>query len=262
MKKYLSVLLCLCMLSSCCFAQAKKENRDILFQRATIHSLIKGVFDGSMTLKDLKQHGDLGIGTYNTLDGEMVFLNGIFYQIKDDGTAIRPPLDTETPFACVTFFDPDNTLPLKTPMDYSGLKKYITDALPSRNIPYAIKITGTFKFVKTRSVPSQSKPYPLLTKIVEDQPVFEMQNIKGTLVGFRLPEDLKGVNVPGFHLHFLDAAHSRGGHLLDCEISDITIELDETCDLFLSFPRDKDFLSADLDGVSEKAIKSVESDRK
>jgi len=36
---------------------------------------------------ELKRNGDFGIGTFNALDGEMIGLDGAFYQIKVDGVA-------------------------------------------------------------------------------------------------------------------------------------------------------------------------------
>jgi acetolactate decarboxylase len=262
MKKIALTFLLLYFLSSFCIAQEKKETDDILFQRGTIHSLIKGVFDGSLTLRELKTHGDLGIGTYNGLDGEMVLLNGSFYRVKNDGFAYPAPPAAKTPFACVTFFTPDKTVIPENPLNYPDLKKFIDNILPSRNIPYAIRITGSFTYVKTRSVPHQTKPYPLLTEIVKKQPVFEMNNISGTLVGFRLPADFKGLNVPGYHLHFIDTEYSRGGHLLNCTTSKVRIELDETSDMLLSLPKDAAFLSTDLDSPAGEKINYVEKENK
>ena len=76
------LVLCLALglLASGCAAP-----RTELFQYATINSLLAGVFDGDLTIAKLKRHGDLGIGTFNALDGEMLALDGQFYQIRSDG---------------------------------------------------------------------------------------------------------------------------------------------------------------------------------
>ena len=58
------------------------DNREVLFQVSTIDALLEGVYDGDLTFEELKNQGDLGIGTFNALDGEMIGLDGEFYQIK------------------------------------------------------------------------------------------------------------------------------------------------------------------------------------
>ena len=260
MKKVLLFSLCFYLSVSFSFAEESLEEnkQDILFQRATIHSLLEGVYDGDLTLKELRSHGNFGIGTYNALDGEMIFLNNVFYRIKSNGKAYQPSLEEQTPFASVTFFSPNSSFVLALPLKYAELKTHIDSMLPSTNLPYAIKITGSFDYVKTRSVPAQVKPYQPLLEIVKTQPVFEHKNIKGTLVGFRLPEDFKGLNVTGFHLHFIDNKYSYGGHLLECSIKKVKIEIDETPDVFLSLPTDTAFLSSNLDNFSSGAINKVE----
>jgi len=114
------------------------------------------------------------------------------------------------------------------------------------NIIYAIKIEGLFEYVRTRSVPAQEKPYPPLAEVVKTQPEFEFHNEKGTLVGFRLPEYLSGINVPKYHLHFITEDKKGGGHLLECETAKIQIGIDFTEKLFVSLPEIKEFYDADL----------------
>ena len=64
-----------------------KEDRDTLFQFSTIDELLEGSYDGNMTYKELAEHGDFGIGTFDRLDGEMIGCDGKFYQIKANGVA-------------------------------------------------------------------------------------------------------------------------------------------------------------------------------
>jgi len=60
-----------------------------LFQTSTISALLEGVYDGETTYKALKQYGDFGLGTFDGLDGEMIGLEGKFYQVKADGLLIQ-----------------------------------------------------------------------------------------------------------------------------------------------------------------------------
>jgi alpha-acetolactate decarboxylase len=48
----------------------------------------------------------------------------------------------------------------------------------------SVKISGTFRHVKTRSMPQQLKPYKLMAELVRTQPTFDFENVRGTMVGF------------------------------------------------------------------------------
>ena len=63
-------------------------NGDVLYQVALIQSLVQGYYDGIITVGELKQHGDTGIGTFEGLNGEMIVLDGTVYQAVADGSAL------------------------------------------------------------------------------------------------------------------------------------------------------------------------------
>jgi acetolactate decarboxylase len=56
-----------------------QDQDDVLTQVSTIDAILNGLYDGVITYRDLKEHGDFGIGTFEGLDGEMVALDGNFY---------------------------------------------------------------------------------------------------------------------------------------------------------------------------------------
>ncbi|MEJ2568319.1 MAG: acetolactate decarboxylase, partial [candidate division WOR-3 bacterium] len=120
----------------------------------------------------------------------------------------------------------------------------------------AIKIEGLFKYVRTRSVPAQEKPYPPLIEVVKTQSEFEFNNVKGTLVGFRLPEYINGINVPKYHLHFITENKEGGGHLLELETEKVQAGIDFTDKIFVTLPKTRAFYDADLN--KEKDLKKVE----
>jgi acetolactate decarboxylase len=209
------------------------QDRDVLFQTSTISALSEGDFDGTLTYGDLRQHGDFGLGTFDNLDGEMIALAGEFYQIKADGKANPVEDSMETPFAVVTFFEPDKTVSLDKMLDYEQLKQYLDSMLSARDIFYAIEVEGTFKYIKARSVSAQSKPYPSLAEALEGQTIFEFNDVTGTLVGFWCPTYVEGINVPGYHFHFITSDRQNGGHLLDCETDNAKVEIDYTSGSFV-----------------------------
>jgi acetolactate decarboxylase len=237
MKIIIYLILIFFALTSCGCAVLKQDT-DTLFQVSTINALLNGDYHGSITFGSLKRHGTFGIGTFDGLDGEMIGLDGRFYQIKADGVAYPVPDSMTTPFAEVTSFEADKTVPMQDGMEYEGLQRYLDELIPDSSIFYAVKLEGTFKYIKTRSVPRQKEPYPPLPEAVKDQTIFEFHDIKGTIVGFRCPDFVKGgVNVPGYHFHFITADKKAGGHLLACQLQDGTIAIDFTSQFHLVLPQ-------------------------
>jgi acetolactate decarboxylase len=225
------------------FSQART---DTLFQTSTIDALLQGVYDGEMTFAELRRHGNFGTGTLNGADGELIAVDGQFYQIASDGKARPVPATGRTPFATVTHFATDITLAITEPVTLEALEKRIDAALPGMNYFYAIRVTGRFGSVRTRSVPKQSPPYVPLTEVVKVQPVFEFENVDGVLAGFRCPEFAKSLNVAGYHLHFLNRSKTAGGHVLNLTLQQGSVEIDVKRGFEVSLPETKAFRSADL----------------
>ncbi|MDW7733659.1 MAG: acetolactate decarboxylase [Methanolobus sp.] len=234
------------------------SSNDILYQVSTINALLEGVYDGEIDYGTLKQHGDFGIGTFSGLDGEMIELDGIVYQIKDDGIAYPVDDSVTTPFAGVTFFEADTEELITEPMNMTQTEEYLADLMPNKNIMYAIKINGTFEYVRTRSVPKQEKPYPKLVEVTKNQPTFELEQVNGTIVGYWLPSYIDGINVPGYHLHFITEDRTAGGHVLEFDLTEATVEIDNTYGFFMDLPESNDFLDADLSKDTGSEIEQVE----
>jgi len=259
------LLAALLALAGC--AQAGKDKKlkeasppeDTVFQVSTINALLQGLYDGEMTCGELKKHGDLGIGTFDGLDGEMIMVDGSVLQVKADGKVLPAPDGEKTPFAAVTFFRSDQAQQVKEVADYSQLQRLLDGLIANRNMFYAIRIDGTFSYVKTRSVPEQAKPYPPLVEVTKNQPVFEMRNVRGTVAGFYCPPYVEGFNVPGYHLHFVTEDHQQGGHLLECSLQEGEIQMDETREFYLMLPAGSDFAMADLTTDRAEELNEVEN---
>ncbi len=265
MKRFLRVLfpvtfvVALMILSECSVSSRNHETRRVIYQTSTINALLAGIYDGDMTFRTLQQHGGFGLGTVNRLDGEMIGIGGEFYQIKTDGKAYLISDTMMTPFAEVTFFNPDTTLKINDSIrNYDQLKSYLNRLIPSKNIFYAIEIEGTFSYLKTRSVPEQQKPYPLLVDVVKHQVTFEFHQAKGTMVGFWCPAYIKGINVPGYHFHFITADRKAGGHVLACSMQNVTVKIDPISAFYMVLPQSKAFDNIDLTGEKQKELEKVE----
>ena len=236
-----------------------RKQQKILFQTSTIDALLKGVYDGDMTVGELKKHGDFGLGTVNCLDGEMIGLDGKFYHVRTNGKAYLLNDTTKTPFADVVFFKPDTIFVLNDSINsYRQLEQYLNHYLPSLNLFYAIKISGTFDSIETRSVPAQQQPYAPLTEVVKNQTTFGFHNVKGTLVGFRSPAYAKGINVTGYHFHFLTRDRKAGGHLLSCKVHKATVEIEYLSGFTVQLPHTHAFYDVNLGTDQTEAVKKVE----
>jgi len=217
----------------------------LLFQESTISALQAGDYDGDMSLKELRAHGNFGVGTFNDLDGEMVFLDGVFYQIKSDGKVYSANDSMMTPFATVTSFQPDIKLSLGDneygTMNYTQLQHQLERYFPTKNTFYAVKLTGDYTYLKTRSPPKQNKPYPPLDDALKNQSVFEFRNVTGTMVGFWSPQYVNGLDPPGWHFHFISADGTCGGHVLDFTVHHATVEIQEMTGFSVVLPHNYAF---------------------
>lgn len=235
---------------------AKKPST--VFQFSTLPAFSLGLYDGEMTFWELLKHGDFGIGTFHALDGELVILNGKAWRMRADGRVSPVEPKTTTPFAVITRFTPDQTLKVTGPLEYPALQQRLSQILPTINTAYAIEISGTFSRLKVRSVPAQSKPYRPLGEVVKTQSVWEWKNVRGTLVGFRFPSYLAGVNLADYHFHFLSDDKQRGGHLLDGALQDGTIRIQALRGFEMQLPVGSDFDRADLSTDQSAALKAAE----
>lgn len=212
-----------------------QEDQDTLYQVSTIQNLSAGGYDGYLTIGEIKKQGDFGIGTFNRLDGEMIVLNGTFYQVKSNGTIYNPPDNEEIPFVMLTYFESDNTTSVNQ-LNGSELENSLNKTFPQPNIFYAIKIDGNFTYIKARSVPEQSPPYQNLTEVIKNQTIFEFNDINGTIVGFWCPDTVGGLNNPGFHFHFISQNKTDGGHVLEFNVGNATMQLDYTPKFYMDIP--------------------------
>jgi len=232
---------------------------DTVFQYSTIDALLAGLYDGEMTLKELLYQGDFGLGTLNGIDGELVVLDGTAYHVAAGGKACIPSDSSKIPFATTSFFEEDSILKLDKITSLKNLNKTVDKGLPSRNVFYAIRIDGRFSFVKARAIPKQNEPYEPLAEVVKHQVVVRFSG-EGTLVGYYSPPFVKGVNVPGFHWHFLTKDRSGGGHVLDCSFAPTTARLDSLRTLTVRLPDSREFDALDLSGDKGEELDAVEKD--
>lgn len=243
------------------WAQLSKNQRHVnnFYNYGVINAFIGGLYRGTLPLKKLKLKGDFGLGAPDMLDGELTIINGKAYQTKASGETIVVNNDHLTSFASVTFFKADTTLVQTTATDKGLALNIIGKLLPSKNNMYAIKISGKFSYIKTRAFPPvENEPFPQLANILDRQRFFEYKNTAGTLIGFFLPDYLHGINVGGFHFHFLSSDKKQGGHMLDFQGQALKIEVARLKTFEMETPNDKGFREFKFIKEENKSLQKVE----
>jgi acetolactate decarboxylase len=230
----------------------------VLFQASTIGALLDGAFDGDLTFAELAERGDLGLGTLNGLDGEMIALDGEFLRADVDGTVRAVGPRERTPFAVVTRFEPTVEAELPAGLEHEALLAALDGLAPGAS-SFAVRLDGRWASVRARSVPRQEPPYRPLGEVVADQHVFELTDVAGTMVGFRFPAYVEGIEVAGYHLHFVDEERRRGGHVLGSRaVGPLRARIDPSDDLHVELPPAVDLTDPDLAAATHAAIDSVE----
>ncbi|MDO8186799.1 acetolactate decarboxylase [Conexibacter sp. JD483] len=208
----------------------------VVFQTATIAALLDGAYDGDLTIAELREHGDLGLGTFDALDGEMIVVDGEVWRARVDGT-VSPVGDDEcTPFAAVTPFTADVTVAVERELSWDELLALAAANSPMESGAFALRFDGALPAVHARSAPKQPRPYLPLAEAAASLRDFMLAPSDGTLVGFCFPPEAAGVELPGFHLHVITADRTRGGHVLSARVGPGTLRLGALSTLHIELP--------------------------
>ncbi|WCO68961.1 acetolactate decarboxylase [Iamia majanohamensis] len=215
---------------------AGEERVGDAFQTSTIEALLDGAYEGDLTVGELLAHGDLGIGTVDHLDGELVVLDGEAWVVAASGAVRAVAPDEGTPFAVVCRFSPGPAVALGPCADLDAVGAAIEAASPPGATVLAVRIDGAVARARVRSVARQEPPYPPLTEVVSHQREWELVDVVGTVVGFRFPDGTDGLEVPGWHLHLLTEDRTAGGHLMALALSEGTLQVEATDALHVEVP--------------------------
>jgi acetolactate decarboxylase len=230
----------------------------VLFQASTIGALLDGAFEGDLSFAELAEHGDFGLGTLNGLDGEMIAIDGGFYRADVDGATDPIPAEAKTPFAVVTRFEPTVEATIGGELSHVELLERLDGLVPDDASCCAVRLDGRFDLVRARSVPAQQPPYRPLTEVVAEQHVFDLEDVAGTMLGFRFPAYAEGIEVGGYHLHFISEDRRRGGHVLDSRTGGVRVQIDPSDDLHVELPPRVDLADPDLAASTHAAVEAVE----
>src|SRR5438105_6018150 len=108
-----------------CMMATRAASHHTLYQVSTATALVQGIYQGAVRVGTLREHGDLGLGTFENLDGEMVIVDGQFFQARSDGSVRECDDDVLSPFAVITCFAPAPTVMLDQCTSMSALTRMI-----------------------------------------------------------------------------------------------------------------------------------------
>ena len=220
------------------------NNDDSMYQVSLMQAFMHGEYNGVITVGDFKTHGDIGLGTFEGVNGEMIVLDGVVYQAAADGSINVMPDNETIPFATITRFNEDQKIPAITAKDFNDLTSQLDNEIKKYgpNNMYVVKLKGDFSNITVRSVEKQEKPYKEFTDVAAvDQKVFNHTDQTGTLVAVYFPEYMNELNMHGWHLHFLSDDKETGGHVLGVNDFTGSGQIDEIHEFNMILPTDDSF---------------------
>ena len=230
-----------------------------LFQVSTSAALVEGLYQGAVQVSRLLGHGDFGLGTFIDLEGEMVVLDGVCYQVSSTGAVATVEGDRLIPYAVVTRFNAEFSKQIDPLDSYSRLVSVCDELRDSDNVFYAFRVEGRFSFVKTRVMKAVPEGTGLKTA-ASGQKEFLFKGVEGTLVGLWSPGFAGSFSVPGYHFHFLSSDRKKGGHVLECQALDVAVAGCAMNEMHVSLPETEEFLKADLTRDPQADLMKAEQD--
>jgi acetolactate decarboxylase len=230
---------------SLALAQYLDQPLHTLFSVSTSAAIVEGLYQGALRISHLLEHGDFGIGTFINADGEMVVLEGVAYQIAA-GNAVRiAPPGTLIPYAVVTRFK-EEVSNKETSFSSFNEATGLCDAMRgSENLFYAFRIDGQFDTLSARVLRPVGHGTGLAAA-AQGQEEHTFEKVAGTIVGLWCPGYASSFSIPGYHFHFISDDRTRGGHVLDCAASHVSIRACSIASFHVALPETVEFLRANL----------------
>ncbi len=237
-----------------------KENS--IYQVSTLQALVLGYTRPVITVEELLEHGDTGLGTFEGVGGEMIVVDGHCYCAANDGSVTESDPKTGVPFAAVTKMKDGREIGLDNIADIEELKTKLDIAIEEDfglNSMHIVKIVGRFKKVSARSEAEYKSHHVSLKEILsKSQKDFFFNDIDGTLVCVYYPDYMDSINAKGWHLHFVSDDHSCGGHVFDVSVDKSKAVINKISNLNIQLPTEPVFDTYSLKSASNDEIKEVE----
>lgn len=237
-----------------------RENK--MYQVSTLQALALGYTRTVVRAEELLRKGDTGLGTFEGVDGEMIVMEGHCYRADQDGRVSEVAPETGIPFAAVARLYGEQRFALDGLPNIDSVRSELTERIEGRfglNSMHVVRIDGEFQKVDARSESPYRSHHVTLKRILsETQKAFLFENIRGSLVGVYFPDYMDGINMPGWHLHFVSEDRTKGGHVFDVSVQTGMAMVDKISSMELDLPKEAAFDTYALKQDLQAEIKSVE----
>lgn len=232
------------------------------YQVSTLQALALGFSKSVITVGELLQHGNLGLGTFEDVDGEMIVLDGKCYRAQNNGEVVPAENERGVPFASICCFQSHRTETFEKMDTIEQIKEWLTLRIEEEfglNSMYAVRINGEFSRVDARSESGTKAHHVTLKDALSiTQEAFIFENIKGSLVCVYYPDYMDGINTAGWHMHFLSEDKRKGGHVFDISMTRGNASFCKITSLEIRIPDSPAFDTYALKCASKEEIQSVE----
>lgn len=239
-----------------------RRNDKKMFQVSTLQALALGYSRAVIKVEELMQHGSIGLGTFEDVNGEMIVLDGHCYRADEKGEVTEADGSIGVPFSSVTMFSEDKSCELGSIDSIDKLKTQLDLRIEEDfglNSMHIVRIDGSFKRVCARSESGyRAHHVTLKDALSETQRDFYFDDINGTLVCVYYPDYMDGINASGWHLHFVSEDRKSGGHVFDISMENGTAHFDKITNIEIALPYEPAFDTYSLKSASKDEIKSVE----
>ena len=236
-----------------------------MYQVSTLNALLLGYTRKVVSVQELLENGDTGLGTFENVDGEMIVVDGHCYRAADDGTVTEMPPEKGVPFASVSFLIGSRKFELDSVENIDTLKALLNLKIEEGfglNSMHMVRIDGFFEMVDARSENGLKSQHVELKDILNlNQKSFTFSNVAGTLVCLYYPDYMAGINAAGWHFHFVSEDRSKGGHVFNVIMKKGTAVLDKISKIEMQLPWEASFDTYALTSVSQKDVKKVEQEK-
>ena len=241
-----------------------QNDTGVMFQVASLQSLMQGYTRPVIKVRELLEHGDTGLGTFENVNGEMITIDGHCFQADAKGDASEISLDAGVPFSSVSFLHPCREFEVEDINDIEQLKTFLTVKVEEDfglNSMHVVRIDGHFPKICARSESGLRAHHVTLKEILADnQTEFYFENIDGSLVCIYYPDYMDGINAAGWHLHFISDDRKFGGHVFNLSLRKAKVYLKKINRIQIQFPTDPAFDTYSLKAVSNEEVKQVEQE--
>lgn len=194
-----------------------------MYQVNSIKLLLAGGYDGTVSVGNLRTHGDTGLGCFDKANGEMIVLHDTVYQCTYDSVAgTKGGIKVEVasgsqlvPFADVAWMKSSQSLGTYPGGTMADFEKWLNARVDTTKT-YVCTMTGTLSELLVRTELGQVQPYKAFAQVLEtDERRFDERDIAGTLVVLYAPYSQSDECGSGWHFHFISSDRKIGGHALN-----------------------------------------------